>query len=165
MGRLLRQKTDTNLITFHCVAALFIKHHSWRLQRQHILTQFPRVSKYVLRTWNPNSAKPGFQETGYRREFYNFLKFCTLFIINNLFLIWAHWVQKHCEHSPVQGPHRLQQGIFRGSNQNKSSPFGRKTFASPKKTKKKKWLIDCAELHPKLISKLDWLTVGYAPHG
>ena len=46
--------------------------------RQHILTQFPRVSKYVLNTWNPNSAKPGFQETGYRSEFYNFLNFCTL---------------------------------------------------------------------------------------
>ena len=28
------------LITFKCVAALFIKHHSWRLQWQHILTQF-----------------------------------------------------------------------------------------------------------------------------
>ena len=84
MGRLLRQKTDTNLITFKCVAALFIKHHSWRLQRQHILTQFPRVSKYVLRTWNPNSAKPGFQETGYCSEFYNFFKFCTQCIINGV---------------------------------------------------------------------------------
>ena len=78
MGRLLLQKTYTNLINFKCVAALFIKHHSWRLQRHHILTQFPRVSKYVLRTWNPNSAKPRFQETGYRSEFFNFLKFCTL---------------------------------------------------------------------------------------
>ena len=78
MGRLLLQKTYTNLINFKCVAALFIKHHSWRLQRHHILTQFPRVSKYVLRTWNPNSAKSRFQETGYRSEFYNFLKFCTL---------------------------------------------------------------------------------------